>query len=186
MEPLTDTEERRHSMDDDAEETARRVRIARELSRGVQPRGGRPEAAPRVRTSSREDAEVAQLAAFSAAAPPSPPSTEDALLAQMASVRLRRTGAAWEPTENPAVTRYYDTSDDDDYIEVEELSLDDAGVAALRAAGARPRSPPRGAGRRSRASGAAATRRGAPRRPGRRDPLFLRCPHPSGERLLSF
>ena len=49
-------------------------------------------------------------------------------------MQLKRTGAAWEPTENPRVTRYYDTDDDEDFIEVEELSLDGTALAALRAA----------------------------------------------------
>ena len=57
----------------------------------------------------------------------------DVLLEKMTSVKLQRSGAAWEATENPKVTRYYDTDDDDDFIEVEEIELDAEELAAMRA-----------------------------------------------------
>ena len=88
--------------------------------------GGRERALSREELRDRE--EVAQLAAFAAK-----DDQMDSLLEKMTKSKLQRSGAAWEPTANPKVTRYYDTDDDDDYIEVEEIALDDDQVNQLRA-----------------------------------------------------
>ena len=56
----------------------------------------------------------------------------DALVTALNKSKLQRSGPSFEPTSNPKVTRYYDTDDDDDYIEVEEVELSAEELKAMR------------------------------------------------------
>ena len=56
----------------------------------------------------------------------------DALVTALNKSTLQRSGPSFEPTSNPKISRYYDTDDDDDYIEVEEVELSAEELKAMR------------------------------------------------------